>query len=292
MTSIIIEDRYSRVAIRPDLGAGLASFEALMPDGEKPVLRPLAPGHSHPFDLACNLLAPFSNRIAGGGFAFEGRFHSVPPNLPDIDPNPLHGDAPLKPWRLVEQAGDRARLALDDGAIGPWRYAARVEWRLDGGTLHGVLRITNRGPRLPFGGGFHPWLPRYADTCLQFAATSIWLADEGVLPTRQIALFKKPDWDFGVGKSLPRSPIDNAFAGWDGAARIGQPSLGLDIDINAEPPLDHALVFSPGSDAGFFCFEPVSHAIDAINRPGHPDMTMLEPGDEMVMAMRIGWTAR
>jgi aldose 1-epimerase len=41
-------------------------------------------------------------------------------------------------------------------------------------------------------------------------------------------------------------------------------------------------LFSPGADAGFFCFEPVSHAVDAFHLAGGPQvhgLKILRPGD-------------
>jgi len=286
---LIVEDARSRLAVRPDMGAGLARFDALTADGPKPVLRPMDGPEGHPFGLACNLMVPFSNRISGGGFAFDGRFHPVAPNLPDQDPLPLHGDALLRRWQVEDRGAAGVTLHLADGAIGPWHYGARMEWRLADGTLHGALTVTNTGRALPFGGGFHPWLPRLERTELCFAASHVWLSDTANLPTERIALASVPDWNFARSRPLPSASIDNCFAGWTGETHVRQPDLGIDVTIAAPKDLDHAMVFAPSIDAGFFCFEPVSHAVDAINVPGHPGMTVLAPGNTLTLSMTIGW---
>ncbi|MCR9120816.1 MAG: aldose 1-epimerase [Phyllobacteriaceae bacterium] len=289
---LTIEDGRAKVAIRPDMGAGLARFDALTAGGPKPVLRPMEGTGGHPFDLACNLMIPFANRISGGGFAFGGRFHPVAPNLPDQDLLPLHGDALLRRWQVDDQAANAVTLHLADGAIGPWRYDARIDWRLMAGTLHGELTVTNIGQPLPLGGGFHPWLPRLDHTELRFSASHVWLSDDANLPIERIAMASVPDWNFARSRPLPQTPIDNCFAGWDGKALVAQPDLGIDIAIAASQELDHAMVFAPSADAGFFCFEPVSHAVDAINAPGHPGMAVLASGHAMTVSMTIGWTPR
>jgi len=69
--------------------------------------------------------------------------------------------------------------------------------------------------------------------------------------------------DFSGGRSLP-SGLDVGFGGWDGRARIEWPAEGLALEISAAAPLDHAIIFSPQGQS-FFCFEPVSHPINAIN---------------------------
>lgn len=289
---LIIEDARSRVAVRPDMGGGLARFDALTADGPKPVLRPMAAGSEHPFDLACNLMVPFANRISGGGFAFGGRFHPVAPNLPDQDPLPLHGDALLRRWQVGDKAAAGVSLHLADGAIGPWRYDARMDWRLTDGNLQGKLTVTNTGSRLPFGGGFHPWLPRLEGTKLRFRAGHVWLSDTANLPTERVPVTGMPLWDFSALSALPDARIDNCFDGWDSKALVAQPDLGIDVSVSVSQNLDHAMVFAPGADAGFFCFEPVSHAVDAVNMPGHPGMTVLEPGGAMILAMSLGWAPR
>lgn len=289
---LTIEDGRARVTIRPDMGAGLARFDALTADGPKPVLRPMEGASGHPFDLACNLMIPFANRISGGGFVFGDSFHPVAPNLPDQDPLPLHGDALGRRWRVEDRTANAVTLHLADGAIGPWRYDARMTWQLTEGTLHGELTVTNIGQPLPFGGGFHPWLPRLGRTELRFAAGHVWLSDDANLPTERIAVGSIPDWNFARSRPLPQTPIDNCFAGWDGKALVAQPDLGIDIAIAASQGFDHAMVFAPSADAGFFCFEPVSHAVDAINAPGHSGMTVLAFGDAMTVSMTIRWTPR
>ena len=74
--------------------------------------------------LGCEFLVPWSNRISGGGFQFDGRFHAVEPNVPG-EPFPIHGDGFQRAWRIAGHSATEAELVLDDGAIGPYRYAAR-----------------------------------------------------------------------------------------------------------------------------------------------------------------------
>lgn len=276
----------ARAVILPGMGAGLASLEG----AGRPVLRSWD-GAPDPFALACNLLAPFSNRISGGGFPFDGRFHPVEPNLRALMPFPIHGDAFQKGWRVATAAKGHARLELDDGAIGPWRYGATVDYRLEPDALHARLTLANTGPRLPFGGGFHPWFPRTPATRLAFRAARFFEADAQSLPVAEHAVADRPDVDFSTSRALPDTRIDSAFAGWDGLAHIAQPDLALAVTISAPRPLTSALLFSPGADADFFCFEPVMHTVDAINANGHPGMAVLDEGESLAMDMTIAWTA-
>lgn len=286
-----LNDARSRVRIAPELGGGVADMVARLPDGaETPVLRPWAGPETGLFGVGMNLLAPFSNRISGGGFAFGDAFHAIAPNL-DGEPYPIHGDAFQKGWTVRSTERRAARLELNNGAIGPFRHRAEVDYRLENGTLTASLAITNTGPTLPFGGGFHPWFVRGPDTRLRFRAKGVWFEDRRHLPTDHHSLARRSDWSFCDLRPLPGNLINNAFTGWDGVARIVQPSLGIALDIVSPPSLTVAIVYSPGADADFFCFEPVSHAVDAVNQPGRPGLVTLAAGDTLTLEMSVGWSA-
>ncbi|MXU64405.1 aldose 1-epimerase [Oceanomicrobium pacificus] len=280
-----LEDDRSKVALAPELGGAVAGMWAKTGGQAVPVLRSLAGAAS--FDLASNVLVPFSNRIGGGAFTFEGRTYDVAPNL-EGEACPIHGDGFQRGWQVVQTSAAHAVLVLDKGDIGPWRYSARLDYRLSHGALSASLAVTNTGERLPFGGGFHPWLPRYQDTRLAFEAKTVWLQDVRYLPTEEVPA--AGDWDYAQGRALPEGLINNAFCAWSGSACVEQPALGIDVAITS--PLDTAIVYSPSSAADFFCFEPVSHPVDAHNMPELPGLTVLERGACLSLVMEINWAGR
>ena len=49
---------------------------------------------------------------------------------------------------------------------------------------------------------------------------------------------------------------------------IVQPEDGIALSVQASPLLDVFILYSPSPDAGFFCFEPVSHPVDAHHGEG------------------------
>ena len=291
MDTLVLADDRTSVTLVPALGGGIARMDAKRADGgTAAVLRPWSnDGSGDPFRLGCNVLVPFSNRISGGGFAF-GAFHPVPANLPG-EALPIHGDGFQKAWKVVESSVRAATLALETGEIGPYRYRVTLDYAVSNGDLTATLAVTNTGPlTLPFGAGFHPWFPRTSETTLTFAASHVWLEDERHLPTERIPVTERPEWDFTNGRGLPPDWINNAFAGWPGAASIDRPEDRIRIDIAASPNLDAAIVFSPGAEADFFCFEPVSHAVDAHNQPGQPGLVPLDPAQSMEVRMDLRWT--
>lgn len=274
----------ARIALMPALGGGIARLDV----AGKPVLRPFQGDHEDPFSLASNVLVPFSNRIAGGGFSFEGRRYDVPPNRPGFS-MPIHGDGHQRVWSGSERDGVLV-LDLPDGNIGPWRYSARQVFDLEENGLRVTLRMTNKadGP-LPYGGGFHPWFPRSAQTLLNFGAKTVWMRDEDVLPTVELDLSEAPDWRFDAERALPDDLIDNCFTEWDGRAEIRQGEDAVSCTVTAPPPMRTAIVYSPDKNADFFCFEPVSHPVNAHGVDGLPGLTVLAPGASVDLTMSIGW---
>ena len=43
------------------------------------------------------------------------------------------------------------------------------------------------------------------------------------------------------------------------------------LKIKSAPPLSVYIVYSPSSEADFFCFEPATHVVDADNAPRGPE---------------------
>ncbi|ROU02911.1 aldose 1-epimerase [Histidinibacterium lentulum] len=274
----------ARLEIVPDMGGGIAGLWA---DGV-PVLRTWSGvPDDGPFALACNLLAPFSNRISGG-FCWEGQRNALSPNLPG-EPCPIHGDAFQRPWEVREASGTHAVLALEQGAFGPWRYRATLHCLLLAERVDLDLTVTNRGDTaLPFGLGFHPWFPRMADTALRFAASGVWEEGAGHLPAGTAAVPLPPDWDFHEMRALPQGWINNAFADFGGTLTIAR-GAATPVTLSAGEPLSTLVVYSPSAEAEFFCAEPVSHPVDAVNLPGLPGLRTLAPGEAMTGRMTLGW---
>lgn len=277
----------ARLVLAPELGGGIARLDL----GDRPVLRPWDGDTGNPFSLASNILVPFSNRISGGGFEWAGERYELDPNLPG-ESFPIHGDGFQKHW-AASVDGSSACLALDDGAFGPWLYSAKQTFNLTETGLNITLNLTNTGPQaLPFGAGFHPWFPRNADTRLSFAATGVWMEDEQHLPTQELSLGEAPMWDFSTARYLPKALINNAYTGWSGVAKILQGVDAVSCKLTASNNLDTAIVYSPNESASFFCFEPVSHPVNALHLSGHPGLKELVPGQSMQVAMSLSWRSQ
>jgi len=275
----------ARARIRPGEGGALAGLWV----GGRPVLRPCAgPPADGPFALACNVLAPFSNRISGG-FDWEGEHHALPPNLPP-EPFAIHGDAFQRRWQVAAREASGVALTLADGAFGPWRYEGRLRYVLTPYALEASLTLTNRAGRtLPYGLGFHPWFPRSPETRIAFRATGVWHEDARHLPAGTHPQPLADEWRFDTPRPLPAGWINNAFEGWESVLTVVQGGGAVPVTLRAVAPMSTLILFSPGREADFFCAEPVSHPVDAHNLPGRPGLIALAPGRSLTAAMQLEW---
>lgn len=277
------------VELAPETGGAVARYDVETPSGWRTVLLASTDsGRSGPFALASNVLAPWSNRISGGGFSYDGTFHAMEPNFPGDYPN--HGNALSSVWDVAEADEARAVLTLSSPGPGPFRYDARLTYALDGASLRMSLELTNRAEvALPYGGGFHPWFPRTPETRLGFRAVGVWTETSDHLPDRYLSTADHPDWDFSASPRLPDRWLNNAWTGWSGEARIEWPEHQLAATITADQPLRTLILYSPSASADFISIEPVSHSVDAHNRTGVgvAPPQRLEPGDTLTLSAAI-----
>ena len=285
---LTLTDGVAQTVVVPELGAALASYDLVGSGNRRPIFRPCrTPSGAGPFDLASILLIPWSNRISGGGFAFGGKFHPLQPNLPG-EPSPIHGNGFSSAWSVEDATAASAKLSLTSEGPGPFRYAARASYALNAGALTMRLSVVNRAAEpLPFGLGFHPWIVRTPETLLEARANRVVLETSDHLPLGEAAVSSRPDWNFTELRRLPDDWINNAFLGWNGRATIHWPDRGIALEVTAQPPLTVYVVYSPSRESDFFCFEPVTHAVDAHNTSGGPEangLSVLAPQESLSIA--------
>ena len=289
--ALTINDGVAEAVIVPELGAGLATYDLVGPSGRTHVFRPChEPLRARPFDLALNLLVPWSNRISGGGFHFNGRFHPLASNLPG-EPFPIHGNGFSSLWVVGRATADSADLSLRSNGPGPFRYEACASYSLTAGALGVRLSVRNLAPEpLPFGLGFHPWIVRSKATLLMAKAGRVIMETHDHLPAGEAPAASRAEWNFAAPRALPSGWINNAFLGWDGRATVLSPGRSLELEVEAGPPLSTYILYSPSDEADFFCFEPVTHPVDAHNLPGGPEangLTILAPQETLSAACRF-----
>ena len=284
-----------RLGLVPQLGGGIAAWQWLRAPAPVDLWRPWRGDSDDRYTLASFAMLPWSNRISGGGFTHDGRFHAMQPNR-DGEPYPIHGDGWLQPWQVTRVDGAHAVMHLHSRHAGGSPYAFEAEQRLrlvDGG-LEQSVSVTHVGPEpLPYGLGLHPWFPRTAATRLHAHVDGVWLSGRDPIPTAH-TLRLPSSWDLRTGAPMHGELIDNAYTGWDGRARIEWPEralclelevLAIDTPLGLEAPAYCLVYRPPQGDA--FCFEPITQPIDAFHLQGRPGLVTLAAGQ--TLSLRVRW---
>ena len=292
-----LEHAKQRLGLVPTLGGGVAAWQldrqADQPDGRLDLWRPWDGVNEDRYSLANFAMLPWSNRISGGGFEQAGHFHAMAPNRAG-EPYPIHGDGWLQRWRIEQTAADTLVMHLESHRFdgNPYAYRATQTFTLVEGGLDQSVHVTHLGDEpLPYGLGLHPWFVRSAGMRVTAPVRGVWLCGDDPLPTRHTDRFP-PSWDLNVGAPVAGSLIDNAFTGWSGEALIDWPEESLSLvmrvpAVQASGQADgYCLVYRPPQGPAF-CFEPVSHPIDAFHQPGRPGLRVLAQGESL--ELRVQW---
>lgn len=283
---ITLQNESTRLELLPELGGGIASWVAL--DSGQPLLKSPVDNKTIPYSwgqLACFPLVPWSNRIEHGGYQTEQGWLSLSCLVED-EPYPIHGTAWHQAWEVVSRSTQEALLRLVSQA--PYSYRAEQRIILAGESL--VVELTVEHLDLHpawYGIGLHPFFPRWENTRLQALAEAVWFEENRRLPRVERAI--EGDWRFADGNSLPKTLIDHAFSGWDGTFLISQPDAGYALECSATNARFFVLYTPPGKD--FFCFEPVSHPINAHHLEGRPGLQLLQRNQKIDMRMVMKYRA-
>ncbi|CAM3357747.1 aldose 1-epimerase [Halomonas lysinitropha] len=287
--SVILRNAALRLEVLPELGGCVVRFDALTPHGAEPLFRPGHASGQDPNGMGLYPLVPWSNRISAGGFTWRGRHYPLPANLAG-EPLPIHGDGWQTPWQVESRGEDVLHLCLRSSTQAPFDYRAELIYRLEREWLDVSLAVTHLGEQpAPYGLGLHPWFPRTADVRLEAPAEGVWDVNDRQLPTEWQRLDSGDPWNFSRSCALPSGLIDNLFTGWNGRARLHWPGRGVTLEVTATPGASRFLVFSPGEHADFFCFEPISHDVDAhhFDDPLAHGLVELRQGESLEFSSRF-----
>ncbi len=266
--------------------AGGAILEAEV--GGVPLLRPSrSPGLATRIHgrEACFPLVPFGGRIEGNAFPFAGSEHRMAPNTED--PLVLHGDGWLCEWSVIGSSPDQLALRLDIGANGRSPYAFRaeqcVELLPEGMRLS--LSVENRGPEtLPFGLGFHPYLPVTPEVTVQFDAAALWSERAFHLPHERRAL--SGALDFTKALPVPDIWINTCYENWTGRAILSAPT-GQQLLLVGDPVFEWLMVYKPEGQGDFLCLEPMTHRPNSHGSARRYGLRALAPGDRISGSMEL-----
>ena len=279
--------------IAPAFGGAVTDFSIDGPESDRyPIFRRAPSDVGAPAQAGCFLLAPWSNRLAGARFLFEGREHTLRAN--NADATAIHGDVSARPWRVTDRSPVSARLVFDsrehDRVNFPWAFACVVRYELTPDALHVGLSVTNVDAEpFPAGCGLHPYFATrvftHADEVELRAPVAGRYPAEGQIPTGP----HRPDEvaeRLSAGSTLG-DDLDDCFGGFGGRAEIRWPASGLRLTMDSSDAMGHLVVFAPrhsGRLLPWFCVEPVTNANDGFNlhaRGIDAGVRVLAPGETL-----------
>lgn len=279
-----------RAVVLPKLGAALGSWQYRGQDVFLPVANPALMAQ-HGEAVAAYPLVPYSNRIAQGRFAFEGREYRLASNMVG-ESSAIHGNGWEREWTVAHRTDSDVVLVLDhvpqpDDVQWPFAYRAELSYGLRADGLEVQLVVENRDAgRQPVGLGFHPFLAAKGAATLAFDAADVWLTTPDCLPVRQVPC--DGEWAFGQPVGAHARAIDNCFSGFGGRAVLVNGQTRLSVTVEADRLFGHVVVFT-APDSPFVAVEPVTNMTDAINHPeiANRGLHVLEPGAQVGGSMRF-----
>ena len=214
-------------------------------------------------------LAPYSNRIRGSSFQFEGKQYALKPN--NSKGETIHGDVRNRPWNVTRVSDATLECRFDSRDVSdanfPFAYGVTVTYSLEGAICRTSIALENVGDvEMPAGFGFHPYFVRrfagsLTDPLLEFSASGYYIPDALTIPTEG-AHDLRSDLDFSSAKSAYAAPLDIVFNGWGGRAALTWDQHRL--ELTASDVFTHFVAFN-GAPDGTIAMEPVTHATDGFN---------------------------
>jgi aldose 1-epimerase len=227
-------------------------------------------------------LAPWGNRIPGGGFWANGKRYNFNFGLNNLSVNKgiaIHGMLQTSPlWEVIEMGADRksahftARLQFwrypDLMANWPFAHEYLMTYSLSSDGLSVSTTIKNLGAEpMPVVIGFHPYfnmpdVPR-AECAVHIPAKKHVEMDSNLVATGAFTDVAFPDQ-----VSLKDHTFDDGFTGLirdaNGTATFALQSGAKKIEVVYGPNYKVALVFAPPGQS-FVCFEPMAGITNAVN---------------------------
>jgi aldose 1-epimerase len=276
--TISISDQESHCVISPQQGGSIISWTV---DGQEMMRKSdeVAIASNDPLQLASFPLVPYSNRIGHGRFEWNGQAMQAKPNFPP-EAHSIHGIGWKCAWTVGNVTANICELKMEHQSDEhwPWDFSASQRMTLTGGGLHIALSTTNLSdePR-PLGFGHHPYFDAEGAS-LQFKAAFVLMTGPNALPLEAALPFGP--YDFQSGGAVAGRDVDHSYAAWDGKACINWTDRPLALDIMSDQPA--VVVFIPKGGSAF-CFEPVPHVNNALNRPDLvPAMPIIPPGQAFI----------
>ena len=245
-------------------------------------------------------LAPWANRMAGGGFWADGKFYEFNGGIGTLKMSgaeriAIHGMLSTSAdWKVTELRADK-HGAWVTSRLEFWRYpelmanwpfaqAYEMTYRLADGQLEVTTTVENRSAEpMPVSIGYHPYFriadrPR-AEASVHIAARKHVETDAELVATGSLTPVELPE-----EISLRSRTFDDGYTDLirdsDGKARFFVESGTERITVVYGPKYQVAVVYAPPGQE-YVCFEPMAAITNGVNlahEGKYPELQMLAPG--------------
>jgi aldose 1-epimerase len=263
------------------------------------------------------VMTPFTNRISGSRYAFDGRDIAFDAGGPTAAPDIMHGllrDRDFEVADVSERDGtttvELVSRALRHGAFDGYPFAVDVSvtYTISSDTIEVVLSGTNVGDAAaPYSSGWHPYFrlgtARLEAFELRVPASARVVTGDDLIPLEGDQAFQplagiEDPFDFRIARPVADSLLDVCYVDLDRSAdglihtTVADPSQRLVLDVWQERGSVHvytgdALEREPRAS---LAVEPVEAMTNAVNRPDQSATIRLEPGERR--SFRFGVTVR
>ena len=228
-------------------------------------------------------LAPWANRMAGGGFWANGRKYRFNPDLGTVqlgtDGIAIHGMLKASPlWEVVDVNADehsahvtsRLRFWKYPDLIANWPFAHEYEmtYTLANGILEVSTKVVNLSARpMPLVLGFHPYF-QIPDAARSEASVHIPARKRVETDARLVATGKLEPAQLADWIPLKDHTFDDGYTdlarGSDGRAVFAVQAGSKKIEVLYGPRYQVAVIFAP-PEQSFVCFEPMTAITNGAN---------------------------
>jgi aldose 1-epimerase len=229
-------------------------------------------------------LGPWANRLDEPAFYAGGRRYAFDMDLGNVRGSiPIHGFLGDSEWQVLEARADAeaawvtSRLEFFRSPLWmkqfPFAHTIEITHRLQEGVLEVRTRIQNLSLEpMPVSIGFHPYFqltdsPR-DDWTIAVGARRQWLLAETKVPTGETQpierLFPDPQ-----AVALKDYRLDHVFGDLvrdaQGRAVMSVKGRQQRLDVSMGPNYRAVVIYAPGPDRSFICFEPMAGITNAMN---------------------------
>ena len=236
-------------------------------------------------------LTPFCNRINKNVFTYKNKKYYLKNNT-KMGKYYLHGDGWLNKWKIINKNKNSIQLTYINkkSKNTPYNYISNQELILNKNSLKISLSVQNLDNcDLPFGLGFHPYFPKNKLTLLKAKSKHYWIEDKDYIPTKAKPTPKK--LNFNNFNILPSTWTNNCFDNWDSSAKIVWPDKKLMLSINTSKNCKFFFLhvsskkFEKSFKNDYFCFEPMTHLVNAHNYKHNHGLVNLSKNQKMKISI-------